>query len=66
LALRSETVLGHDTAATLRRLAERVEEHRYGPTGEWTEADTEAFTAEAQRFRQAMPTGRSRSASIGS
>jgi transglutaminase-like putative cysteine protease len=66
LAQRSETVLGHDTAATLRRLAERVEEHRYGPTGEWTEADTEAFTAEAQRFRQAMPTGRSRSASIGS
>jgi transglutaminase-like putative cysteine protease len=64
LALRSESVLAPDAVTALRALATRIEAHRYGPAGTWTKADTLAFAAEADSFRQMF--GVRRSASVGS
>ncbi len=66
LAQRSEALLSGDTAALLQALAALVDEHRYGPPGSWTEADTASFTAEAQRLQRSLPTGRGRLAAVES
>ncbi len=59
-----------DAARLLRHLAAQVEQHRYGPTGSWTEADTIAFAAEVERLRRSGALARSgrssRSAPVGS
>ena len=51
-AERGAATLDDDSARSLRHLAAQVEQHRYGPMGSWTEADTVAFAAEAQRLHR--------------